>query len=136
MSMQYSSDDMLAMVAELNVRRINMVLNKRARRLGSIFLANGQFNHQLSERQIALLATARKLHNRYERGQYRHSETELGMLNELAHWLIAEHRLNGNSVKAGKFAGLSPEAMTVKKPLGEQLPSSRYRWHCERVRTD
>lgn len=131
MPMVHSSDDMLAFVAELNVRRMQMVLSKRARRLGCVFLANGSMDHHLSERQVALITLARKLHMRFMRGNYQHEESELSALNELAWWLIDEHRQNGDPV-GGTFTGLQPSNMQQLVPL----PRGRYEMHIARVGRD
>ena len=83
-----SSHDMLGIVAELNARRIAMVMGRRQRRQGGLLL--------LTDAQSKLLLTARKLHQRYLQDHYQHDETELSAIRDLAYWLLEEHRLNEN----------------------------------------
>lgn len=84
MAMVISSSDMLALVAELNVRRITMVLGRELRKTG------GRLD--LSPVTVGWLQTARRLHHRYDRGDYRHEQDEAGRLRDLCCWLIARHR--------------------------------------------
>lgn len=97
MPMVHSSDDMLAFVAELNVRRIKMVLAKRYRRKHGqplLVMPNGSVPIDIDERVTGWLAVARKLHNRYLRDQYLHDDNEISAVRDLAYWLLEEHRLN------------------------------------------
>lgn len=119
-----SSDDMLAFVAELNGRRIDMVLNSRKQRLGGLDLFN--------ERQVDLLATARKLHLRYSLGNYQHSETEVVAVNELGHWLLEEHAMNEGLPRVGTFPPLTDRSASRRCPL----PAGRYEQYLWKVRHD
>ena len=107
-----SSDDMLAFVAELNGRRIAMVMGRRQKRQGGMLL--------VSEKQTRLLVNARRLHARYLANNYRHDEVEVSLLNELGNWLIEEHALNEGLKRAGKFTGMTNGKASTKsmRPLG------------------
>ena len=84
--MPYSSNEMLGVVAEINCRRIAKVYGKAAR----LAIENGdQFN--AGPKETALLINARRLHNRYEKGEYTHTEIELGQIVELMNILVQRH---------------------------------------------
>lgn len=119
-----SSHDMLAFVAELNGRRIAMVMGNRQKRQGGMFL--------VSEHQMELLVVARKMHARYISDNYRHDETEIGMLNELGNWLLEEHALNEGLKTVGKFPPLTIGSSRVKS----MLPIGTYQKHLEKVHSD
>jgi hypothetical protein len=120
----YSSDDLLAFVAEVNVRRMPMVLGKRRRRLGGLF--------SLTEQQIGLVAAARKLHQKYLRGDYRHNVNDVSSMNELAMWLIEEHRMNEHLLTAAKFNPFTPATAS----RNSKLPPNRYNEYIYKVRHD
>lgn len=89
-----SSGDMLALVAELNGRRIAMICGKMAKQRG------GRLDLPL--RTLDLLTTARRMHYRYEKGDYRHDPGEADKLRDLCQWLVAQHRiLSGQPVPEG-----------------------------------
>ena len=119
-----SSDDLLAFVAELNGRRIAMVMGKRQKRQGGMFL--------MSEHQMALLVVARKMHARYIADNYRHDEAEIGVLNELGNWLLEEHALNEGLKTTGKFAPftIGNARERTMRPIGT------YRKYLEKVHSD
>lgn len=84
-----SSHDMLGLVGELNARRIPRVYGTAHQRSGHI---------RLSDNEVELLKTARRLHARYSRGDYRHSEYEVGQLAELMNILINRHADNHGGI--------------------------------------
>jgi hypothetical protein len=112
--MVYSSNDFLAMVAELNVRRVAMVMSRRQRRMGGMML--------LTEQQTAMLATCRKMHQRYLQGDYRHHSSEVGTINDLCNWMLEEHAKNEHLLKVGTFNEFTPASASSKT----KLPSGRY----------
>lgn len=84
--MPYSSGDLLALVAELNVNRISKVCGKRTQRLGGMILVN--------DKERVLLNTARRLDARYRRGDYRHTDQERGRIEQLCSLLLLWHSEN------------------------------------------
>jgi len=115
-----SSQDMLGMVAELNVRRIAMVMNQRYKRLGGVLM--------LTERQSALLLTARKLHHRYLQDHYQHDESEQCAIRDLAYWLIEEHKLNIGNKEPTTFE------FDMRRQVAKQQPAAgSYRVMLDRV---
>lgn len=80
-----SSYDMLGLVAELNARRIPMIMGKMAQKAG------GRLN--LSKRELEWLQIARMLHHRYTIGDRRHDPNEAAKLHDLCQWLVDQHRL-------------------------------------------
>lgn len=80
---------MLALVAELNSRRIAMVGGRRVKRLGGL--------RMLSDKALVLLKTARTLHQRFMFGDYRHSDQEQGRIVELCNLLLQWHAENENA---------------------------------------
>lgn len=92
--MQYSSGDMLGLIAELNTRRIAMVTGKMAKQGGGKFSA--------PQRVLDLLTTARRLHHRFMSGDYRHEPAEQDKIRDLCQWLVEQHdRLQGNAPEGG-----------------------------------
>ena len=128
--MVYSSDDMLAFVAELNMRRIGMVMSRRQKRLtkGLILPAAAMANHSLTERQLFMLATARKLHARYMRGTYQHDEDEISAIRDLAYWLIEEHAQNEGMPVTTRFI-FDVRSKQVAMPP----PAGRYKTYVQKV---
>ena len=124
MSQLYSSDDLLAFVAEVNVRRMPMVLGKRKRRLGGLY--------SLSEQQFRLIACARRLHQKFLMGDYRHVAADVSAMNELALWLLDEHRMNERLIKTGDFTPFTPVSASRKN----KLPKGRYTEYIYKVRHD
>ena len=118
-----SSQDMLGMVAELNVRRIAMVMNQRYKRLGGMLV--------LTEKQSNLLLTARKLHHRYLQDHYQHDESEQCAIRDLAYWLIEEHKLNVGIKEPTSFE------YDMRKQVAKEPPArGTYRVLLERVFRD
>lgn len=74
-----SSDDMLAMVAQLQ-KRIQAEIRARLRPSGL----------EMPPRELALMRSMYAVHLRYSKGKYRHTEYEEGQAIELAHWLVQE----------------------------------------------
>src|SRR5512139_1498367 len=99
---------MLAMVAELNERRIALVMGKRQRRQGGLLL--------LTDRQSKMLLTARRLHHRYLHGHYYHDETELSSIRDLTYWLLEEHAQNEGIKNPTKFE-FHMNGKSAKEPL-------------------
>lgn len=92
-----SSGDMLALVAELNCRRIAMITTKLAKRGG------GQLT--LPKRTMELLTTARRLHHRFSAGDYHHDVAEQDRLRDLCQWLVQQHNvLQGKGEETARFA--------------------------------
>ena len=121
---------MLALVAELAVRRIGMVLSDRKRRLGTgLILPASAANHQLTQRQLYLLGVAARLHIRYGAGHYRHDDKEVSAIGELAGWLIEEHRLSHSSSKSVQFSFNANNMGAIAPP-----PPGSYKAYVERVR--
>lgn len=83
--LHYSSHDMLALIGDMNARRI-------ARTYGKTMQLRGEV--KVPEAEMELLKIARMLHRRYSRGDYRHSEYELGQIIELMNILIQRHAHN------------------------------------------
>lgn len=103
--MKRSSPDMLGLVAEIQTR-MERTLSARARRKGGTL--------ELTERQQALLVTARTVHHRFLQGDYRHGDNEEGLLLELAAWLIAEHAANLGRGAAPKTFEIDRDGLSVK----------------------
>ncbi len=104
--MIYSSHDMLALVGDVMTRRIAMVCGKAAKRAHlplAIFLNNAP------ERAKEGVKAAKKLHDRYRKGDYRHRETELGRFVQLCQWL---HEINGST----RIPAIDQAQMTTKIP--------------------
>lgn len=109
--MVFSSADMLAVVAELNVRRITMVLGRELRKTG------GRLD--LSPSTILWLQNARRLHHRYTAGDYRHEPDEAGRVRDLCHWLVSRHRAaNGNTNDAGGMEWDATRMAATEPPGG------------------
>ena len=104
-----SSNDLLAMVAELNVRRVGMVMTRRKKRMGGMV--------SLTEHQTSILATCRKMHQRYLLGDYRHEDAEVGVINELCHWLLSEHAKNEHLLTVGTFKEFTLSTASSKTKL-------------------
>ena len=121
---------MLALVAELSVRRIGMVLSDRKRRLGTgLILPTSAANHQLTQRQLYLLGVAARLHMRYGAGHYRHDDEEVSAIGELAGWLVEEHRLSHPSGNSVQFS-FNEKSMEATSPP----PPGSYKSYVDRVR--
>lgn len=80
-----SSGDMLALIAELNGRRIARVTGQMAKRSG------GRLD--LPQRVIEMLQTARRIHHRFAAGDYRHELSEQDRIRDLCQWLVEQHNL-------------------------------------------
>ena len=112
-----SSNDMLAFVAYLNHNKIEDVYGQLFRKHST--KGPGQIDVTLvpvHERE--LLKVARRLHNRYTRGEYVHTEAELGSILELGQILVKRHaEMNGFEVRS---PALNPENMRAKTmpPVG------------------
>ena len=85
-----SSHDMLALVGELMTRRVAMVGGKAAKKRGIPFQV---LLNTAPERVQQGLKAMRVLHERYRKGDYRHTSVEAGNLAQLCNWL---HELNGS----------------------------------------
>jgi hypothetical protein len=93
----YSSPDMLGLIAELNGRRIPMVLGKRVQRQGGVM--------GLTPNQEKKLVAVREIHNRFMQGKYRHTEREEGIVKWCCDFLVEQHATNNNQPSnAGKFS--------------------------------
>ena len=106
-----SSDDFMAFVAEINIRRMSMVLNKRKLRLGGLTA--------YSQKHITMIAISRRLHQRYLLGDYTHNDEEWKSMNELGFWLLEEHQLNEHSltpVRWTQFTAVTVTCPTVRQP--------------------
>lgn len=89
---------MLALVAELNMRRIGMVLGRRAKRLGAEAVGG------IPADRLRQLVAVRRLHIRYSDGIYKHAPNELAIVKDVCQWLVDEHAANqGNSPKTLTF---------------------------------
>jgi len=107
--MDYSSPDMLGLIAELNARRVALVLGRYARRSG------GQLD--LAPKTLDMLMVARRLHHRYRNGDYRHSPNELGKIKDLCGWLVQRHRdLSANPPDTPVGQWWDAKKMTSKTP--------------------
>jgi hypothetical protein len=115
-----SSDDMLALVAELNLRRMGMVLGRRQKRLGGM--------HLISETQWRWLLIARGLHHRFIGGHYLHTAEEASALNDLMLWLLEEHKQNEGLKEIGQF-----DFQNGRRLQTTVAPERDYEWHCEKV---
>lgn len=110
MAMVISSSDMLALVAELNVRRITMVLGRELRKTA------GRLD--ISPAAVQWLQTARRLHHRYDRGDYRHEPDEAGRVRDLCCWLIARHRANNGATNDPGRMEWDEQRLTATTPPG------------------
>jgi hypothetical protein len=81
-----SSKAMLAVVAYLNEQQISQTLGKLARNIGKL--------PRLTKDQVKLLTTARRLHQRYSSGDYRHDPGEASSILALMEWLVVQHAEN------------------------------------------
>ena len=101
-----SSHDMLCLVGDVYTRRATMVIGKVFKRTGS----------GPDVRIIELLANCRRLHERYEHGDYRHTDVELGRLEAFCQWLLdTAQQLSGNPPKV---VTIDRAAMESTEPLG------------------
>jgi hypothetical protein len=88
-----SSADLLGLVAEIYTRRTPMVVKKVKRATGGapVLMPQGALNG---------LKDAKRMHERYSRGDFRHHEHEVGNLEYLGMWLIdVAQRMSGNPVR-------------------------------------
>lgn len=88
-----SSYDMLGLVAELYLRRTPMVVRRIKKALGGapVIMPDGALEG---------LKVAKQLHKRYMRGDFRHTEHEVGSLEYLGMWLIdVAQRMSGHPVR-------------------------------------
>lgn len=107
---------MLALVAELNTRRIAMVCGALAKRQGG--------NLILPRRVLELLTTARRLHHRYMAGHYHHEDNEADRIRDLCQWLVIEHRqLQGRAPTTAEPFSWDATALTTKA----EVPVDTYR---------
>ena len=107
--MPYSSNEMLGVVAEINCRRIAKVYGKAVRlsaEQGEEFTAG--------PKETALLMNARTLHNRYEKGEYHHTEIELGQIVELMNILVQRHAASIGAVPRMFDINLDSMVTTVR----------------------
>lgn len=80
-SLVYSSVDMLAYVAQLQ-KRAKAEVGK---------LIQERKPPQPGQRGFQLMQAVKAIHDRYEKGDYRHTSAEAGVCVELANWLIQQH---------------------------------------------
>lgn len=77
----YSSRDMLGLVAEINCRRMPKVMGTKMKRSG---VATAVMNPRDKE----LMMHARQMHNKFLRGNYRHTENDEAKLKNLMDLLV------------------------------------------------
>ncbi len=114
MAVILSSSEMLAMVGELYTRRMSMVLGKAAKEQKKPLKA---FLSCLPDHIKLGMRTVNRLAKSYERGDYRHDESDVGRIEALANFLIETHQRLGNhpETRPVKF---EPHTMTTKIPCG------------------
>jgi len=105
----YSSHDMLGIVAELNARRIPMIMGKMSQRAGGTLA--------LSQGEIGWLQLARQLHHRYRLGDYRHDPNEAARIRDLCQWLVDSHR-RFNHQETGVAIPWNADALESKTETG------------------
>ena len=112
MAVVLSSSEMLGLVGELYTRRMSMVLGKAAKDQKKPLNA---FLSSLPDHTKEGIKTVNRLHKAYERGDYRHDESDVGRIEALANFLIETHQRLGNhpEVRPAKF---EPHTMTTKIP--------------------
>ena len=112
MAVVLSSSEMLGLVGELYTRRMSMVLGKAAKDQKKPLNA---FLSSLPDHTKEGIKTVNRLHKAYERGDYRHDESDVGRIEALANFLIETHQRLGNhpEVRPVKF---EPHTMTTKIP--------------------
>ena len=113
--MPYSSNDMLATVAELNCRRIKMVYGKQIKMQGGKWIA--------PTNEMELLKLARILHHRYEEGEYHHTEIELGQIIELMNLLVIRDAENQGNVP--RIIDINLDAMSTTNRLTDPRRKGR-----------
>lgn len=120
--MFYASDDCLGLVAELNCRRIDMVLSLRMRINETLHVPPLIMRHLLA---------VRKLHHRFKQGDLRVNEVELGHVKELAEWLLEQYAECRNQTVRQDAFQWHAAAMISTIPL----PVDRYGDICHAVTT-
>ena len=83
----YSSPDMLALVGELFTRRASMVIGKMAK---AEHIPVKTYLDRMPKHAQEGLKVMRTLHERYRRGDYQHTEMEVGRIEQLCNWLASE----------------------------------------------
>lgn len=105
--MNYSSPDLLFLVAELDMRRIALGCERIQKQT--------QKQNPFSKDTIEQIKTARMLNRRYMQHDYRHTDGELGQVLELSRWLVSElQTLDGQPVRMPQF---SAAAMQQRTPI-------------------
>ena len=113
-----ASNDLLAIVGELNVRRIALVTNMQMRRHDTM---------QIPPDIMRCLVVARKLHQRFWQGDYRTDTKEIGHVKTLCEWLIVRHaEMNGHPARCPAWNDAS-----FTQVLG--LPPGRYGEICRAI---
>ena len=113
--MPYSSNDMLATVAELNCRRIGKVYGKQIKMQGGKWIA--------PDNEMKLLKLARVLHHRYEEGEYHHTEVELGQIIELMNLLVIRDAKNKGNIP--RIVDINLGAMVTTNRLSDPRKGGR-----------
>lgn len=80
--MKPSSADFLGLVADLNMRRIVQVMGARAAKQGGLLTMTTMRTNKLK--------TCRRLHHRFTKGDYRHTDREAGDVLDTCRFLAAE----------------------------------------------
>lgn len=106
--MQHSSVEMLGIVAELNVRRIPMVMGARVKRLGGVAT--------LRPDEEQNLVKVREIHQRYMQGRYQHTDRELKQVKAVCDFLVIEHATCNNQDPRLDY-GWDEGRMTSREPL-------------------
>jgi len=110
--MLYSSSEMLGLVAKVYLQQASLVIGKAAKKAGKPV---GQFMDAAPEVAKRGLKLTRTLHKRFERGDYRHTEAELAMLEAYCEWLIdTAQTLGGHPVREFK---INRASMMQHRPL-------------------
>lgn len=92
MTLIYSSNDMLALVASIHTHKGPMVIGKAAKLSG---LTLEHYMSILPDRIKNAMKAVAILNLRYLKGDYRHEEKELGNLETLGQWVLSTHQKLG-----------------------------------------
>ena len=112
--MQYVNNDFLALVFEVNERRLPMMLEKISR------LEGGPTS--IGEQRLREIVTARSLNRRFLFGDYRADAMELGRLRSLCEWLVEQYALShGRTPDAVPFEWNEPAMWSI-----DPLPDGQY----------
>lgn len=107
----YSSLDMLALVAELNVRRIPLVMGARMRKKGGVLA--------LTPREQLLLKAARRMHDKYAGGDYTHEERDERLVKSCCDFLVEQHAQNIGQTPRHDYAWDAAAWLRVQKPVAD-----------------